>query len=191
MQKAIENNVFMCLVKSIDYICLHNQLHPLGNVAEICYTVEGVNTVSNVYETAIVEKRNVLNELRSNNMTLQELRFFSIYLSRINPWDVSTRVVRFPLSDFQRILGIWRMNMQHIRARIDGCLTISCRCHDRFTLFPKIRIYLHPLLPRRIKDNLTSTKIKSYFISHNPDFPSNFNTQANPVRGRQDTAADW
>ena len=79
MQKTIENNVFMCLVKSIDYICLHNQLHPLGNVAEICYTVEGVNTVSNVYETAIVEKRNILNELRSNNMTLQELRFFSIY----------------------------------------------------------------------------------------------------------------
>lgn len=55
-------------------------------------------------------------------MTLQELRFFSIYLSRINPWDVSTRVVRFPLSDFQRILGIGRMNMQHIRARIDGLL---------------------------------------------------------------------
>ncbi len=34
MQKAIENNVFMCLVKSIDYICLHNQLHPLGNRKE-------------------------------------------------------------------------------------------------------------------------------------------------------------
>lgn len=25
MQKAIENNVFMCLVKSIDYICLHKR----------------------------------------------------------------------------------------------------------------------------------------------------------------------
>lgn len=75
-----------------------------------------------VYETAIVEKRNVLNELRCNNMTLQELRFFSIYLSKINPWDISTRVVRFPLSDFQRIMGIGRMNMQHIRMRIDNLL---------------------------------------------------------------------
>ena len=60
--------------------------------------------MSILYKKAIVQKRNILNELRSNNMTLQELRFFSIYLSKINPRDVSTRVVRFPLSDFQKIM---------------------------------------------------------------------------------------
>lgn len=57
-------------------------------------------------ETAIVEKRNVLNELRSKNMTLQELRFLSIYLSRINARDISSRVVRFPLNDFRKIMNL-------------------------------------------------------------------------------------
>ena len=69
-----------------------------------------------LFETAIVEKRNVLNELRSNSMSLQELRFFSIYLSKINPFDISTRVVRFPLDDFRRIMGIGSdMNITHFK----------------------------------------------------------------------------
>ena len=72
--------------------------------------------MAEVFETAIVAKRNVLNELRSNNMTLQELRFFSIYLSKINPWDLSTRVVRFPLDDFRRIMGLGSdMNITHFK----------------------------------------------------------------------------
>lgn len=72
-----------------------------------------------VFKTALVEKRNVLNELRSNNMTLQELRFFSIYLSKINARDVSTRVVRFPLSDFQRIMELGAdMNIAHFKTTV-------------------------------------------------------------------------
>ena len=62
--------------------------------------------MAKLYETAVVSKRNVLNELRSNNMTLQELRFFSIYLSKINPQDIDTRVARFPLDDFQKIMNL-------------------------------------------------------------------------------------
>lgn len=54
----------------------------------------------------MVAKRNVLNEIRANNMTLQELRFFSIYLSKINSEDLNTRVVRFSLSDFQKIMEL-------------------------------------------------------------------------------------
>ena len=60
--------------------------------------------MSDLYETAVVQKRNVLNELRATNLTLQELRFFSIYLSKINPRDKSTRIVRFQLADFQKIM---------------------------------------------------------------------------------------
>ena len=72
-----------------------------------------------LFNTALVEKRNVLNELRSNNMTLQELRLFSIYLSKINARDTSTRVVRFPLSDFQRIMEIGNdMNIVHFKATV-------------------------------------------------------------------------
>ena len=75
-----------------------------------------------LFETAIVEKRNVLNDLRCNNMTLQELRFFSIYLSKINPWDKSTRVVRFQLEDFQRIMGFGKLNIGQLRASTDNLL---------------------------------------------------------------------
>jgi hypothetical protein len=52
----------------------------------------------------IVVKRNVLNEIRSNNLTLQELRLFSIYLSRIDSRDPRTRKVRFLLEDFRNIM---------------------------------------------------------------------------------------
>lgn len=78
--------------------------------------------MAKLFETAIVEKRNVLNELRSNNMTVQELRFFSIYLSKINPWDISTRIVRFPIEDFQRIMGFGKLNIGQLRASTDSLL---------------------------------------------------------------------
>lgn len=70
----------------------------------------------------LVEKRNVLNEVRKNNMSLQELRFFSIYLSKINARDISTRVVRFPLCDFQKIMELGRMNIDHLKATTDRLL---------------------------------------------------------------------
>ena len=78
--------------------------------------------MSELFNTAIVEKRNVLNELRSNNMTVQELRFFSIYLSKINPWDPATRVVRFPIEDFQRIMGFGRLNVRQLQESTDSLL---------------------------------------------------------------------
>lgn len=79
--------------------------------------------MSDIFETAIVQKRNVLNELRANNLTLQELRFFSIYLSKINPYDQSTRIVKFKLSDFQKIMDFKRLNIVQIKAAVDSLLT--------------------------------------------------------------------
>lgn len=79
--------------------------------------------MAKLYETAVVSKRNVLNELRSNNMTLQELRFFSIYLSKINPQDIDTRVVRFPLEDFQKIMNLGKLNITQLKSNIDSLLT--------------------------------------------------------------------
>ena len=78
----------------------------------------------NIRGTDIVVKRNVLNELRTNNMTLQELRLFSIYLSKINARDVSTRTVRFTLDNFCKIMDIKadvnqiRYNMYHLLQQI-------------------------------------------------------------------------
>lgn len=54
----------------------------------------------------LVSKQNVLNEMRSYDMTLQELRFLIIYLSKINHTDLSTRVVKFTISELEGILGI-------------------------------------------------------------------------------------
>ena len=102
--------------------------------------------MSKLYETAIVEKRNVLNELRSNNMTVQELRFFSIYLSKINPWDISTRAVRFPIEDFQRIMGFGKLNIGQLRASTDSLLTKLVHVpterggYTAFQLFKECRI---------------------------------------------------
>lgn len=79
-------------------------------------------TKEKLYQRAIVAKRNVLNEIRSTSMTIQELRFFSIYLSKINPWDVSTRIVRFPIEDFQRIMEFGRLNIKQLKASTNSLL---------------------------------------------------------------------
>ena len=73
-----------------------------------------------LFEKAIVQKRNVLNSIRKNNMSFPELRLFSVYLSKINARDVSTRLVRFPLEDFQKIIGIsvGTDNITHFRNTI-------------------------------------------------------------------------
>jgi len=66
-------------------------------------------------ENYLVEKRNMLNEIRANNMTLQELRFFAIYLSKINARDTSTRVVRFTMDDFRAIMGLGRIDIKYMK----------------------------------------------------------------------------
>jgi acyl-CoA-binding protein len=104
--------------------------------------------MSELFETAIVEKRNVLNAIRSNSMTLQELRFFSIYLSKINPWDKSTRVVRFPLDDFRRIMGLgagenithFRYTIRHILQQVVEVPNEKGNGYTAFQLFKKAKI---------------------------------------------------
>ena len=79
--------------------------------------------MSDLFEKAIVQKQNILNEIRANNLTLQELRFFSIYLSKINPYDKSTRAVTFKLTDFQKIMDFKRLNIVQLKAATDSLLT--------------------------------------------------------------------
>lgn len=97
----------------------------------------------------IVEKKNVLNEIRHNNMTLQELRFFSIYLSKINARDESTRKVRFRLEEFQKIMDLGRMNIQHFKDVTDSllCKVVHVPNEDgtkgytAFQMFKKCKVY--------------------------------------------------
>ena len=78
--------------------------------------------------TEIIEKSNALNEIRLNNLTLQERRFFSIYLAKINARDITTRKVTFPLNDFKNIMELGRMNIKHFQAVTNSLL---CKVHNQ------------------------------------------------------------
>lgn len=54
----------------------------------------------------LVEKSNVLNTLQSTDMSLNELRFFCLYLSRINARDIDNRTVNIPIKEFENLFGI-------------------------------------------------------------------------------------
>ena len=106
------------------------------------------NKNDGLFDTAIIQKRNVLNEIRRNSMNLQEMRFFSIYLSKINPQDVSTRVVRFPLEDFKRIMEFQSLNLTQLRESFVRFLqqVVSVPNEDRpgfssFQLFKKCKLF--------------------------------------------------
>lgn len=95
----------------------------------------------------IIEKSNILNEIRDVNMSLQELRFFSIYLAKINARDVSTRRVSFALSDFQKIMNIGRMNINHFKKTVNGLLCKVVHIPNNknglssFQLFKEVELY--------------------------------------------------
>jgi len=102
--------------------------------------------MSDLFETAIVQKRNILNELRAKNLSLMELRFFTIYLSKINPRDIDTRLVRFSLSDYQKIMNFGRLNINQLKASTDSllCKVVSIPKpsggYDSFQLFKKCTV---------------------------------------------------
>lgn len=100
-----------------------------------------------IKDNNLVEKRNVLNEIRKNSMTLQEMRFFSIYLSKINARDIETRRVRFPLEDFRKIMELGRMNISHFQNVTNSLLGKVINIPDgrggyeAFQLFKRCKVY--------------------------------------------------
>jgi len=97
-------------------------------------------------DTFKVTKHNALNEMRANNMTMQELRLFSVYLSRVNPNDRTTRHVKFSLSEFQAIMELGRMNVSYYKKVAESLLskvitlTTKYGGFDAFTLFSRFRL---------------------------------------------------
>ena len=94
----------------------------------------------------LVKKRNVLNELRANSMTVQQLRFFSIYLSKINSDDPESRKVRFPISDFRAIMDLGRINIEYMKSVTNGLLSKVVNVpnehggYSGFQLFKKCKV---------------------------------------------------
>ncbi len=74
--------------------------------------LRGDNVIEKNY---IVTKRNVLNEVRNNNMTLQELRLFSVYLSKIDIENTQTKRIEFNVEDFRDIFDIKRLNKAYLK----------------------------------------------------------------------------
>lgn len=70
----------------------------------------------------LVVKQNAVNEMRTHDMTLQELRLFTIYLSKINPKDQKTKKVSFKMSDFQAIMELRQMNIPYFKRVADSLI---------------------------------------------------------------------
>ena len=93
----------------------------------------------------LVVKQNALNEMRSHKMTLQELRLFSVYLSKINPQDTSTKVVRFPLADFQAIMELSQPNIAYFQKIAEGLLNKPVRIptgRGGFEMFQLFQVFV-------------------------------------------------
>jgi hypothetical protein len=67
----------------------------------------------------LIEKNNLLNEMRANNLTLQELRILSIYLAKINARDPSTKKIRFTLEDFKNIMDLSQVKKSYMIDVVD------------------------------------------------------------------------
>jgi len=57
----------------------------------------------------------MLNEIRHTKMTLSQQRLFSIYLSKINPKDETSREVIFRLDDYAKIMSLGRLNIKQLK----------------------------------------------------------------------------
>lgn len=130
-----------------------------------------------IKENYIIEKNSFLVEIKSNNMSLQELRFLCIYLSKINARNISTRCVRFSLSDFQKIMNIGRMNIKHFKKAVDGllCKVVHMPTEDgglsSFQLFKKVRLF---------KDDFEKWQIE--IDAHDDALPLFFNLKGNYLK---------
>lgn len=76
-------------------------------------------------------------------MSLQELRFFTIYLAKINARDISTRVVHFSLEEYQKIMDLSKLNLSQLQNSVDSLLskvigtTLETGGFRRFQLFKR------------------------------------------------------
>ena len=55
---------------------------------------------------SLVIKQNSLNEAKYNNISSEGLKFFAVYLTKIDQRDISTRIVRFTLAEFTHAIGL-------------------------------------------------------------------------------------
>ena len=87
------------------------------------YSVQYLEGGKMAKKKILVEKRNILNDIIAREFTMQELRLFSIYLGRINPRNLSTRVVRLGIKTFYRVMDMHPQNEGYLKEITKGLLT--------------------------------------------------------------------
>lgn len=71
----------------------------------------------------IITKTNLFNQITADKLTLNQIRFFCVYLSRINPKDVNSRKVTFTLNEFTDLLELERVRTENIQKAVNELLT--------------------------------------------------------------------
>lgn len=96
-----------------------------------------------------IVKSNALNEIRNNNMTISQIRLFSIYLSKINLKDVSSREVTFRLDEYTKIMQFKQTNTTRLIKTAEDLLGLTVKFWDKdgeggfviCQLFKRFRLY--------------------------------------------------
>jgi len=78
-----------------------------------------------------VNKSNVLNEVRNNRMTVSQMRFFTIYLSKINPKKIESREVIFKLEEYTKIMQFKQTNTTRLIKTAEDLLGLTIKYWDR------------------------------------------------------------
>ena len=96
-----------------------------------------------------VYQANAINAAIHENSTVLGIRFFSIYQSKLNPIDKSTRLVTFPLKDYAKIMDMPRINITKLQQTAKELISIPVLIKrpeggflarplfDKFDLYPK------------------------------------------------------
>lgn len=74
-------------------------------------------------ERNVVMKSNRLTEMRNCKYTLAEQRLLAVYLSRINPKRPEVTTVTFTMDEFQKILGLGKLNVEYWRQAFESLIT--------------------------------------------------------------------
>jgi len=95
----------------------------------------------------VVEKRNVLNEMRAVGWNRQELIYFALYLSKINARKPETRQVRITLEKYGEIMGLKRVDVRTIEPSAERLLQKivhvpdpNGKGWDKFQLFKRCKV---------------------------------------------------
>jgi len=77
-----------------------------------------------------VNKSNALNEVRNNRMTISQIRFFTIYLSKINPKKIESREVTFKLEEYTKIMQFKQTNTTRLIKTAEDLLGLTVKYWD-------------------------------------------------------------